>query len=66
MKNTYKILVIKFDEKRPFGRNMSRWEDNIRMHLREIGWEVWNWIYLAHNRDQWRALLSTAMNHRVP
>jgi hypothetical protein len=40
--------------------------DNIKMDLREIGWGGKNWIYLAKNREQWRALVNTVMNHRVP
>jgi hypothetical protein len=40
--------------------------DNIKMDLREIGWDGVDWIELAQNRDQWRALVSTVMNLRVP
>jgi hypothetical protein len=42
------------------------WEDNIRMDLREIGWGGMDWILLAQDRDQWRALVNTVMNLRVP
>jgi hypothetical protein len=52
--------------KKPLGRPISRWEDNIRMDLREIGWGGMGWIDLAQDRDQWRALVNTAMNLRVP
>jgi hypothetical protein len=45
--------------KRPLGKPRRRWEDNIRINLREIGWEGVDWIYLAQNRDQWRALVNT-------
>jgi hypothetical protein len=40
--------------------------DNIKMDLREIGWDDMNWIFLAQDRDQWRALVNTVMNLRVP
>jgi hypothetical protein len=40
--------------------------DNIKMHLREIGWDGMVWIDLAQDRDQWMALVNTAMNLRVP
>jgi hypothetical protein len=52
--------------KRPLGRPRRRWEDNIRMDLREIGWGGMGWIDLAQDRDQWRALVNTVMNLRVP
>jgi len=41
------------------------WRDNIRMELREIGWEIVEWIHLAQDRYQWRALENTVMNLRV-
>jgi hypothetical protein len=61
-----RILVGKPEGKRPLGRSRSRWEDNLRMDLREIGWGGMYWIDLAQDRDQWRALVSTVMNLRVP
>jgi hypothetical protein len=64
-KNAYRILVGKPEGKRPQGRPRRRWEDNIKMDLREIGWGVMDWIDLAQDRDQWRALVSTVMNVRV-
>jgi hypothetical protein len=45
---------------------LCRWVENIKIHLREIGWEGRDWIDLAQDRDQWRALVNTAMNLRVP
>jgi hypothetical protein len=42
------------------------WEDNIRMHLRQIGWGGMDWIDLAQDRVQWRALVKTVKNLRVP
>jgi hypothetical protein len=65
-RNTYRILVGKTDGKRSLGKPRSRWVDNIKMDLREIGWDGMDWIYLAQNRDQWRALVNTVMNLRVP
>jgi hypothetical protein len=58
--------VVKPGGKRPLGRPRRRLEDNIRMDLREIGWGSMDWIDLAQDRDQWRALVNTAMNLRVP
>jgi hypothetical protein len=40
--------------------------DNIKINLREIGWDGMDWIYLAQDRDKWRALANTVMNFRVP
>jgi hypothetical protein len=54
------------EEKRTLGRSRRRWEDNIKMDLREIGIDGANWILLALVRVQWRAFLSTVMNLRVP
>jgi hypothetical protein len=66
-RNPYTILVGKPEGKRPLGRprQTSRWVDNIRMDLREIRWGGMDWIDLAHDRDQWRALVNTVMNLRV-
>jgi hypothetical protein len=63
--NTYKILVRKPEGKRPLGRPRRRWEDNIKMDLRDIGWGI-DWIDLAQHRDQWRALVNTVMSLPVP
>jgi hypothetical protein len=52
MKHAYKILVGKLDGKILLGRPRRKWEDNIRMDLREIWWEGVNWIHLAQDRDQ--------------
>jgi hypothetical protein len=52
--------------KEPLGRPRRRWMVNIKMDYREIGWGVMNWIDLAQDRDQWRNLLNTVVNFRVP
>jgi hypothetical protein len=62
----YRILVGKPEGKRPVGRPRRKWVDDIKMNLREIGWDGMDWIELAQDRDQWRALVSTVMNLRVP
>jgi hypothetical protein len=65
MRNEYSILVGKREGKRPLGRPRRKWESNIRMDLREIGWKGVGWIYVAQDRDQWRAVVNTVMNLRV-
>jgi hypothetical protein len=65
-KNAYRILVGKPEGKRPLGRPRRRLVDNIKMDLGEIGWDGRNWIELAQDRDQWKALVNTVMNLRVP
>jgi hypothetical protein len=65
-RNAYRIFVGKPEGKRPLGRPKRRWMDNIKMYLRETGWGRMNWIVLAQDRDQWRALMNTVMNLRVP
>jgi hypothetical protein len=59
MKNAYRIFFGQPEGKSPRGRPRSRWEDNIRMHLRERGWEDLDWIRLAQYRDQWWAFVNT-------
>jgi hypothetical protein len=65
-RNAYKIFVGKPEGKKPLGRPRRRLVDNIKVDLREIGWDDINWIDLAQDRDQWRALVNTIMNLRVP
>jgi hypothetical protein len=66
MRNVYKIVVRKPEGKRPLGRPRCRWEDNIRMDIRKMGWEDVNWIHLAQDRDQWQTVMNTLMNIWVP
>jgi hypothetical protein len=64
-RNAYMILVGK-PEGRLLGRPRCRWVGNIKIDLREIGWDDMGWIDLAQDRDQWRALVNTVINLRVP
>jgi hypothetical protein len=65
-RNACRILVGMPERKRSLGRPNRKWVDNIKMDLREIGWDGMHWIDLAQNRDQWRALVNTVINLRVP
>jgi hypothetical protein len=65
-RNAYRILVGMPEGKRSLGTPRRRWVDNIKMDLREIGWDGINWIDLAQDRDQWRTIVNTVMNLRVP
>jgi hypothetical protein len=65
-RNAYRILVGKPEGKSPLERPRRRWLDNIKMDLREIGWDGIDWIDLAQDRNQWRALVNTVMNLRDP
>jgi hypothetical protein len=65
-KNAYRLFVGKPEGKIPLGRPRRRWVDNIKMDLREVGWGGMDSIALAQDRDQWRALVNTVMNLRVP
>jgi hypothetical protein len=64
-RKVYKVLVGKPEGKRPLGRRRRRWEDGIRMDLREIGWEGVYWIRLSEDRDLGRAVVNAVMNLRV-
>jgi hypothetical protein len=64
-RNAYRILVGKPEGKRQLGRPRRRWVNNVKMDLREIGWGGMDWIDLAQDRDQCRALVNTVMNLRV-
>ena len=62
----YRVLVRKPEGKRLLGRPRSRWDDNIKMDLQEVGVGCGDWMELSQDRDRWRALVSTVMNLRVP
>jgi hypothetical protein len=64
--NAYRIVVGKPEGKRPLGRPRYRWVDDIKMDLREIGWDGIDLIDVTQDKDQWRALLITVVNLRVP
>jgi len=66
MRGVHRILVGKPEGKRLFGRPRLRWEDNIKVNLKEVGCGGMDWIELAEDRDRWRALVSAVMNLRVP
>jgi hypothetical protein len=65
-RNAYRIFLGKPEGKRPLGRPTRRWVDNVKMDLREIGWNGIDWIDLAQDKDRWRALVNTLMNLRGP
>jgi hypothetical protein len=57
-RGAYRVLVRKPKGKRPLGRPRRRWEDNIKMDLRQVGCGVMDWIQLAQDRDRWRTLVN--------
>jgi hypothetical protein len=64
-RNACRILVGKPEGKSSLGRPRRRWLNNIKIDLREIGWDGMDWIDLAQDRDQRRAFVNTVMNLRV-
>jgi hypothetical protein len=66
VRGAYNILVGRPEGRIPLGRPRRRWEDNIKMDLREIGFGDVDSIHWAQDRDRWRALVNTVMNLRVP
>jgi hypothetical protein len=65
-RSVYRLLVGKPQGKRPLGRPRCMWIDNIKIDLLQIGLSVVDWIGLSQDRYRWRALVSSAMNLRVP
>ena len=65
VRSSFKILTSKSTGKRHLGRFGLRWEDNIRMDLKEICINTWNCVDLAQDRDYWRALVNAGLNLRV-
>jgi hypothetical protein len=66
VRRAYNILVGRPEGRRPLGRPRHRWEDNIKIDIREIVFGDVDWIHLARYRDTWLALVNTVMNLRVP
>jgi hypothetical protein len=66
VRGAYNILVGRPEGRRQLGRPRRRWEDNIKMDLRKIGFGDMDWIQWAQDRDRWRALVNTVMNLWVP
>jgi len=64
-RGVHRVLVAKPEGKRPLGRPRRRWEDNIKMDLREVG-RGGDWMELAQDRDRWLALVDTVINLRFP
>jgi hypothetical protein len=64
-RGVYRVLVERLEGKKPLGRPRRRWENNIKMDLREIGIDGTKWIHLAQDRVQWRAFVNMVMNLRV-
>ena len=65
-RDVHKVLVGKPEGKRPMGRPICKWDDNIKMDLQEVGKGFGDWMVLAQDRDRWWALVSTGMNFRAP
>jgi hypothetical protein len=65
-RGVYRVLVGRREGKRPLGRPRRKWEDSIRIDLRDIGIDEANWIQLAQDRIQWRACVNTVMKLQVP
>jgi hypothetical protein len=66
VRGAYNILIGRPEGRRPLGRPRRRWEDNIKMNLREIVFGYVDWTHLVQDRDRWRAVVNTVMSLRVP
>jgi hypothetical protein len=65
-RNAYRILIGIPEGKKSIGRPRRRWDDNIKMDLRETDYGGMYWIDLTQDRDQWMCLMNTVINFRVP
>jgi hypothetical protein len=59
-------FLLLVEGNRPLGRPGRKWEDNIKIEVRVIGWSGMDWIHLAQDKDQWRALVNMVINLQVP
>jgi len=66
MESAFRILIGKAEGRKLLERPNRRWEDNIRRDLREIGWEIVDWMRLTQDRDQWQTLVNTVVNPPTP
>jgi len=64
-RGVYRVLVGKPEGKRPIGRPKLRFEDNIKMDLRDVGCGDMDWIDLAQDRDRWRVFVNPVMDLRI-
>jgi hypothetical protein len=64
-RGAYRVSVAKLERRRPLRRPRRRWEDNINMDLRDVGWGM-DWSDLTQDRDRWRAVVNAVMNFQVP
>jgi hypothetical protein len=64
-RNVYRVLVGEPEGKGPLERPRHRWEDRVKMDLREPGCRGVEWIHLAQDRDHWQALANAVMNVQV-
>lgn len=65
-RHAYTVLVEKPEGMRRLGRLEHRWEDNVKINHKDIGWEGVNWIHLAEDRDKWWDLVNMIMNRQIP
>jgi hypothetical protein len=65
-RGAYRALVGKPEGRRPLERPRSRWENNIKMDLREVGWGGMDWMNLAQDRNRWQDVVNAVMNLQVP
>jgi hypothetical protein len=65
-RGAYRVLVGKYETKRPLGRPRCRWENKIKMDLQKVGWGGKDWTDLAQDRNRWRTVMNVVMNLQVP
>jgi hypothetical protein len=66
MRSAYRTLVRKREGKRPLGRPRRKRENNIKMAVREIGWEDVDWVHLTQDWNQWLVLVNTVLELLIP